>query len=131
MGILYGLLRNWRPRAVSSVFGKAQLVSAGAMGFMHGTNDAQKTMGIIALALLAGTTDGKLDALPGWLGFLKTYPPAEGQEFQIAMWIKILCAVVWLRERQAVAGESSKRSVTRWFAFNQFTDSLLRPRRPR
>jgi len=30
-----------------------QIFSAGSMGFMHGTNDAQKTMGIIALTLLA------------------------------------------------------------------------------
>lgn len=94
MGLLYALLRNWKPRLVSTVFGRAQLVSAGAMGFMHGTNDAQKTMGIIALALLAGTTGGKFAGLPDWLSFLKTYPPAEGQEFQIAMWIKVLCAVV-------------------------------------
>jgi PiT family inorganic phosphate transporter len=69
MGILYFLLRNWKPRWVTAVFGKAQMISAGAMGFMHGTNDAQKTMGIIALALLAGTSDGKFESLPaagGW-----------------------------------------------------------------
>src|SRR5437868_6866253 len=46
MGLLYGLLRNWRPRRVNAVFGRAQLVSAVSMGLMHGTNDAQKTMGI-------------------------------------------------------------------------------------
>jgi PiT family inorganic phosphate transporter len=94
MGILYLLLRNWKPRWVSSVFGRAQMVSAGAMGFMHGTNDAQKTMGIIALALLAGTTDGQFDGLPQWLNFLRVEVPAGSKDFEIAMWIKILCAVV-------------------------------------
>ena len=51
MGLLYALLRNWKPRTVNAVFGKAQMFSAMGMGLMHGTNDAQKTMGIVALAL--------------------------------------------------------------------------------
>src|SRR5262249_24632688 len=46
MGFLYFLLRNWRPVTVNRVFGKLQLFSAAYMGFSHGTNDAQKTMGI-------------------------------------------------------------------------------------
>jgi PiT family inorganic phosphate transporter len=94
MGLLYFLLRNAKPRFVNSVFGKAQLISAAGMGFMHGTNDAQKTMGIIALALVAGTTDGRLDELPGWLAFLRTDAPSAGRDLEIAMWIKIVCAVV-------------------------------------
>jgi PiT family inorganic phosphate transporter len=60
MGMLYALLHNWTPRRVNAVFGKAQLLSAASMGFMHGTNDAQKTMGIIALALASGTAEGRL-----------------------------------------------------------------------
>ena len=94
MGLLYFLLQNWLPRTVGMVFGRTQLISAGAMGFMHGTNDAQKTMGIIALALVAGTSGGSFDDLPGWLGFLKTSPPENAKDFQIATWIKLLCAVV-------------------------------------
>ncbi|MBL8815791.1 MAG: inorganic phosphate transporter [Planctomyces sp.] len=94
MGLLYFLLRNWKPRMVTAVFGKAQMLSAGAMGFMHGTNDAQKTMGIIALALVAGTTDGKFENLPSWLSFLKTSVPEAGKEFEIALWIKLVCAIV-------------------------------------
>ena len=65
MSLLYFLLRNWRPVTVNRVFGKLQLFSAGYMGFAHGTNDAQKTMGIIALALVAGTSAGYFDSLPG------------------------------------------------------------------
>jgi inorganic phosphate transporter, PiT family len=93
MAILYFLLRNWRPVTVNRAFGKLQLFSAGYMGFAHGTNDAQKTMGIIALALVAGTTSGNFDALPGWLAFLKTPAPPAGQTLHIATWIKILCAL--------------------------------------
>ncbi len=49
MAALYLLLRNARPQIVNRAFNKLQMISAGGMGFMHGTNDAQKTMGIIAL----------------------------------------------------------------------------------
>jgi phosphate/sulfate permease len=76
MALLYVLLRNWRPVTVSRVFGKGQLLSAAYMGFSHGSNDAQKTMGIIALALVAGTTAGTFDPLPSFLGFLRI--PAPG-----------------------------------------------------
>ena len=93
MGILYCILRNWKPVTVNRTFGKLQLFSAGYMGFAHGTNDAQKTMGIIALALVAATTTGKFDALPGWLSFLKTLGPEAGQPVHIATWIKIVCAL--------------------------------------
>ena len=93
MTLLYFLLRNWRPVMVNRVFGKLQLFSAGYMGFAHGTNDAQKTMGLIALALVAGTATGHFDSLPGWLSFLKTPAPEPGQTVHIATWIKILCAL--------------------------------------
>jgi PiT family inorganic phosphate transporter len=63
------------------------------MGLMHGTNDAQKTMGIIALTLLAATKAGELENLPGWLSFLHTPEPAQSHEFEIALWIKVTCAL--------------------------------------
>jgi len=87
MNILYRVLRNWRPGKVHSVFGKLQILSASYMGFGHGTNDAQKTMGIIALALFTATTAGKLEHLPAGFKFL--YTP----EFKIALWVKILCGI--------------------------------------
>ena len=64
------MARISRPRWVNAVFGKAQIVSAAYMGWAHGTNDAQKTMGIIALAIFGAQTTGTLDNLPSWLGFL-------------------------------------------------------------
>jgi PiT family inorganic phosphate transporter len=93
MGLLYAALRHWKPRWVNAVFGKAQMVSAAGMGLMHGTNDAQKTMGIIALALASGTAAGRLDGLPEWLSFLRVAPAEAGKALPIALWIKVLCAI--------------------------------------
>ncbi len=93
MAVLYLTLRNQRAQMVNSAFGKLQIFSAGGMGFMHGTNDAQKTMGIIALALVAATKTGAFDQLPGWLSFLQTPAPLPGKDLEIAVWIKVVCAV--------------------------------------
>jgi len=93
MAVLYVALQKMRPQMVNNIFGKMQILSAGSMGFMHGTNDAQKTMGIIALALLAGTKAGNFENLPGWLSFLHTPEPAKGKELEIALWIKVVCAL--------------------------------------
>jgi len=94
MAVLYLVLQKLRPMTVNRIFGKAQMLSAAAMGFMHGTNDAQKTMGIIALALVAGTATGSFENLPAWLQFLHTPEPPKGQSVEIALWIKVTCAVV-------------------------------------
>jgi PiT family inorganic phosphate transporter len=93
MGVLFAILRNRRPITVSRVFGKLQLASAAYMGFSHGTNDAQKTMGIIALALVSATAAGTLDHVPDWLSFLRTPEPVKGKSLEIALWIKIVCAL--------------------------------------
>ncbi len=84
---LMAFLRKVRPFIVQRVFGKLQLVSAAWMGLSHGSNDAQKTMGIIALALFTGTSSGAFDDLPEGLGFL--YTP----EFVVEPWVVIICAI--------------------------------------
>jgi inorganic phosphate transporter, PiT family len=93
MAALYIMLQKWRPLTVTRTFGRAQLFSSAYMGFSHGTNDAQKTMGIIALALVAATKSGTFDHLPAWLGFLHTEESADPKNQHIALWIKILCAL--------------------------------------
>jgi PiT family inorganic phosphate transporter len=50
-------------------------------------------MGIIALALVAATTTGTFDHIPGWLNFLKLPPAADGKPVEIAVWIKVVCAL--------------------------------------
>jgi len=57
---------------INFIFGKLQIVSAGFMAVNHGLNDAQKSMGIIALAILL------------------TYPAPE---FVVPLWVKISCAL--------------------------------------
>ncbi|MDH5823351.1 inorganic phosphate transporter [Luteimonas sp. RD2P54] len=82
-----------RPRWVNAFFGKSQIVSAASMGFAHGMNDAQKTMGIIALTLISAEAAGTMDELPALLAFLH---PSEAAlaEGDIDLWIKITCALV-------------------------------------
>lgn len=93
MGLLYFVLRRWTPKWVTLVFGKAQLVSAAYMGFSHGSNDAQKTMGIIALAIVGADKAGSLVDLPSWLQFLHHPMVNDGAGGEgIAIWIKLVCA---------------------------------------
>jgi len=88
MTLLYLLVFRWRPRTVQMTFGKLQIASAAYMGWGHGFADAQKTMGIIALALFAATKAGELENLPPYLSFLHT------PKFEIHLWVKVLCAGV-------------------------------------
>jgi PiT family inorganic phosphate transporter len=67
MGFLLVVLRRVTPRIVGMVFGKAQLISAGFMGFSHGSNDAQKTMGIITCLLVSAHYLGPKDPVPVWV----------------------------------------------------------------
>jgi PiT family inorganic phosphate transporter len=85
-GYLAGLAR---PLWVNAFFGKAQLASAAYMGLAHGRNDAQKTMGIISLALFGAQSSGALDGLPAWAGFL--HP--DGGIKDIDAWIIVACAL--------------------------------------
>lgn len=87
MFLLLIALHRLTPQFVNSLFGKLQIFSAAWMAHSHGTNDAQKTMGIITLALFTGTKAGSFEHLPRWLDFLKT--PA----FVLPTWVIALCAV--------------------------------------
>jgi PiT family inorganic phosphate transporter len=51
MVLIYRIFARVARATVARVFGRAQVASAAFMAFSHGTNDAQKTMGIIALAI--------------------------------------------------------------------------------
>jgi PiT family inorganic phosphate transporter len=65
------LFRYATPRRVDFLFRKGQLLSAAAYSLGHGSNDAQKTMGIIAMLLYSSV----------W----------KGREFEIDSWIKLVC----------------------------------------
>jgi inorganic phosphate transporter, PiT family len=57
--ICYRIVGRQRPGPVARGFRLGQVISGGLLALAHGTNDAQKTMGVIALALIA---NGSLDA---------------------------------------------------------------------
>ncbi len=86
------LNRLGRTPFVNTLFGKAQLLSASAMGLSHGMNDAQKTMGIVTLALVGATTSGVFTDIPDWLSFLAIAEPHG--ELSIPVWVVVLCALV-------------------------------------
>lgn len=68
---LMWIVRKQSPLALNQQFRKLQLASASLMAFSHGSNDAQKAMGIITLALLSG---GYIDTL------------------DVPVWVKLACA---------------------------------------
>jgi PiT family inorganic phosphate transporter len=70
MGLLLWIIRRARPSGVNRTFRSLQLVSASFMAFAHGSNDAQKSMGIITLALAAYAASRGEDAslhVPVWV----------------------------------------------------------------
>ena len=66
MVVLLNLFRRANPHSLNSVFRRLQLLSASYMAFGHGSNDAQKTMGIMTLALVAAGILEKPD-VPVWV----------------------------------------------------------------
>lgn len=69
MTILFMAFGHFAPSALNGRFKKMQILSAATMAFSHGSNDAQKSMGIITLALLSG---GYISAfeVPDYVKFL-------------------------------------------------------------
>ncbi|NMB75131.1 MAG: inorganic phosphate transporter [Myxococcales bacterium] len=68
--ITYRLSRKASPRKVNQIYRKLQLLSAAIYSFSHGTNDAQKTMGILFALLVAGGQLSVHDHMPVWIIFL-------------------------------------------------------------
>ncbi|MDR1305364.1 MAG: inorganic phosphate transporter [Verrucomicrobiales bacterium] len=87
MLLMLAALKNLRPHRANRLFSKCQWLSASYMSLSHGMNDAQKTMGIIALTLCTATNEHIFDTLPRWLAFLRT------PDFDIALWVKVTCAL--------------------------------------
>ena len=68
---LLWIFGRFAPSVLNRSFNKMQILSAAVMAFSHGSNDAQKAMGIITLALLSG-------------GFIET--------FEVPTWVMFVCA---------------------------------------
>ena len=63
---LYWIFRGAKRKPMARIFRRLQVISAGYMAFSHGSNDAQKTMGIITLALFAAGAIPTID-VPFWV----------------------------------------------------------------
>ena len=63
---LYWIFRNAKRKPMARGFRRLQVISAGYMAFAHGSNDAQKTMGIITLALFSAGVIPTID-VPYWV----------------------------------------------------------------
>ena len=87
IGIIWAV-RKMRPRVVVRIARRAQLFSACTMAFSHGSNDAQKVMGVITLALVSYITSGKKSLLPEIL-----VPSRHGGSFDVPRWVMLACAV--------------------------------------
>ena len=73
MKLIWRVCQNLSFGRANGIFGKLQILSAGLVAFSHGNNDAQKTMGIITLALMSG------ELLPAGSG--------------VPFWVKVICAI--------------------------------------
>jgi PiT family inorganic phosphate transporter len=69
MTAIFWIFKGTTPTRVDRWFRRMQLLSAAAFSLMHGGNDAQKTMGIITGALVAGNVIPKF-VVPGWVEVL-------------------------------------------------------------
>ncbi len=72
MVVVFRVFRNSAPSGLNKNFRRLQVISAAFMAFSHGTADAQKSMGVITMALLS-------------YGMIP--------EFAVPLWVKIACAV--------------------------------------
>jgi len=69
IGIVYRIVGRQRPGIVNRGFKHGQVISGGLLALAHGTNDAQKTMGVITLALIAHGSLGAGADPPFWVIF--------------------------------------------------------------
>ena len=90
MKIVFELFANWTPKHANKFFLRLEVLSSALMAYSHGNNDAQKTMGIITLALISA---GDLSASSG-----------------VPLWVKLLCAVT-MAIGTSVGGQRIMRTV--------------------
>src|SRR2546421_996557 len=91
MLLLLWILARMRPQLVSRIFGRLQVLSAAWLAFSHGGNDAQKTMGVITMALAS---------YYGW----------TGSQWGVPLWV-ILAAATSMGLGTAVGGWRIVRTV--------------------
>jgi len=108
---IYWIFRRATPTLITALFGKLQIGTAAAVAFSHGSNDAQKTMGIITLALLV---NGRIDTfeIPLWVIILSGSVMAAGTYLGGSRVIRTLgVRIIAMRPVNGFAAESAAASV--------------------
>jgi PiT family inorganic phosphate transporter len=117
-GIVFGFLfmklilrffGRYSPGSVNRSFGRLQLVSSGFMAFSHGSNDAQKVMGIITLSLVSG---GHLSSLEVPLWVILICALAMGLGTAMGGWRVIKTLGVQMLQLQPVHGFAAETAAT-------------------
>ena len=103
MWAIYWVCHRMSRSAVNKYFHRMQILSAGCIATSHGLNDAQKTMGVITLALVVF---GQLDAV------------------EVPFWVKCLCAFAMAGGRPLAAGRSSRPWGTKSSNWSRYTALL-------
>ncbi len=109
MKLLIRFFCNVSPGALNKHFGRLQIVSASFMAFSHGSNDAQKGMGVITLALLSGGYIGSLE-VPFWV--ILTCALAMGVGTAMGGWRVIKTLGHQMLKLQPVHGFAAETSAT-------------------
>ena len=110
---IYWVFRHVSPAMVTSVFSKLQIGTAAAMAFSHGSNDAQKTMGIITLALFVSRAYNlETFEIPFWVILLSASVMALGTYFGGSRVIRTLgVRIITMRPVHGFAAESAAATV--------------------
>nr|NOX21311.1 inorganic phosphate transporter [Nitrospirota bacterium] len=109
MKLLLRLFGNFSPGAINRNFGRLQLLSSAFMAFSHGSNDAQKVMGIITLSLFSGGLITTMD-VPLWVVLLCAF--AMGFGTAIGGWRVIKTLGVNMLKLEPVHGFASETAAT-------------------
>ena len=108
---IYWIFQKLTPAMITTIFSKLQILTAAAMAFSHGSNDAQKTMGIITLALLV---NGRIDTfeVPLWVILVSASVMAAGTYMGGARVTRTLgVRIVTMRPVHGFAAESAAATV--------------------
>ena len=108
----YALVGRLRPGPVTRAFRLGQILSGGLFSVAHGTNDAQKTMGIIFLALIASGNLGPQDGVPTWVVVSAALAIAAGTYVGGARIIKTMATrIIKMDPAQGFAAQASGAAV--------------------
>ena len=115
MILLFWIFRKAAPIAVSPLFRRLQMLSAGFMALSHGSNDAQKTMGVITMALVSyGAVEaaGEKLPVPAWVVLASATAMALGTAAGGVRIIKTLgTKIIDLKPIHGFAAETAAASV--------------------